>query len=160
METGTVNHTKLWSFKIPEPYISADMISLENTTYYTCSCYACTGTRYNTTNSNCYRHIKILKLLTSNYIYYVNIKNGIVILQNRINNLSTNYKFGASGMYSYLPVLSGLNNTLYDFNYNGSLFFSEITFEMEQQNCKNNGVMCYNLMNPQVKIQKLESIFP
>ncbi len=160
MDTGMVNHTELWSFKIPEPYISADMISLYNDSYYTCSCYICVNERQNTTNSDCYNQIKILKLRTSNYIYYVNTDNGVVLAQIQINNLLGNYKFGHSGMYSYLPTQPAFNNTLYDVNYNGSLFFSEIIFEMEKGTCQSPSSLCFHLVNPRIKIKNLESIFP
>ena len=77
LDTNVLNFTKLWSTKITEPYTNISLVDL--TTYYSKTTYNYLGCDV------CHTRIwggnipnSIVKVLTENYIYYINITTGLV----------------------------------------------------------------------------------
>jgi hypothetical protein len=110
----TLNYTKLWSIKLDEPYESYQLISL--------------STSYNTQNypgyyrcSPCLPSVYeyIIKISTDNYVYYLNETSGVILDRIVVNN---SYKVG------WNPTITGETGSqyVYDTNYNGSLFSTNI----------------------------------
>ena len=122
---NTLNYTKLWTTKIAEPYTIISLIHLD--THYNrvnypsyIGCDLCDG-KYIYPNS-------ILKVLTENYIYYMNITNGyiydkLVVRDHRQNNIPILFD-----TYQY-------PKSVLDQIYNGSLYNIDIEVVTTPSQC-------------------------
>lgn len=124
LENSQLNYTKLWTTKISEPYTMISLLNLD--THYSRVTYPsyrdCDGCSYlNLPNS-------ILKVLTENYIYYMNITSGyiydkLVVHSHRPNNIPIKFD-----TYQY-PT------SVLDQVYNGSLYNIAIDVSATPSQC-------------------------
>jgi len=137
LDRHIVNHTKIWSLKIDEPFKSVTVIDIRNMSNGETSClYECPDVP--PLNIYPYAGTYILKLTTTNLLYYINITTGTILSKYTINNIKTNVALN----------LSPYNNTFYDTTYNGTLYTSIINANFEQSTCnKTSGnVQCLNFL--------------
>ena len=122
---NTLNYTKLWSTKIEEPYTMMSLINLD--------------THYNRVNYNSYAgcdlcdgssnsHSSILKVLTENYIYYMNITSGYIYDKLVVHNHRQNNNPMIFDTYQY-------PKSVLDQIYNGSLYNINIELGTTPSQC-------------------------
>ena len=122
---GGMTFTKKWQFKIDEPYNNVSIVSVHtpnlfNNGSFLTSCFTCSIWKGYPEQ---YESLSLLKLSTQNYIYYINISNGIIL--NKINILN-NYipKTPLPIKYNYNTTSNPKNEVIniYDPIYNGSMY--------------------------------------
>jgi len=151
LDRHIVNHTKIWSLKIDEPFKSVSVIDIHNTTIwagggslnaYSCL-YECPAATGPPPNIYPYAGTYILKLTTTNLLYYINITTGTILSKYTINNIKYNV-----ALYNVALYLPPYNNTWYDTTYNGTAYTNIINANFEQSTCnKTTGnVKCLNFV--------------
>ena len=162
LDKNIVNHSKIWSLKIDEPYKSVSVLTNRNTTFYSCLYYGCSGSKPTPENSSPYS--SILKVTTTNLLYYVNITTGNILYKTNINNIKSSYKHlgDMEGNIPYIPGIQPYNNTFYDSIYNGSLYTTIIHENYEISMCNETVLKspCLNFVDLDITINELTSIFP
>lgn len=149
--TTTLNFTKLWQIKLGEPYKNIRLLNIDtkyiDTNYkpFTGSfmkCIDCSPTYITNSGKFIIINENMLKIDTSNYVYYINITSGQVF--NRFNITKNNYNFDIQ--YDS-PDCSSVNSPyMCDTLYNGGLFSVEFDVVNTVSTCNTtaNGVITSN----------------
>ena len=136
LDRHIVNHTKIWSLKIDEPFKSVSVINIHNTSMSSCLYYCPDVPPLIYPYAGTY----ILKLTTTNLLYYINITTGTILSKYTINNIKNNVAL-------YLPPY---NNTWYVTTYNGTAYTNIINANFEQSTCngtrRGGTALCLNFL--------------
>ena len=153
-----LNFTQKWNLKLEEPIndelfsvipVDASIIDSSTNTYMG-SCGACSST------NNGYEYI--LKMCTENYMYYVNITDGLILYKYRIENIN---KLKSPINYPSKSERNVPAQYIYDTTYNGSLLMSSIVINASlsmcntgtgQMDCQQNTILSIETQNVKIEM--------